>query len=105
MRNADEAIVSFFTHVVEKDPKYLAKLERESEFTIEGDRWEFKLPALYRFLQRFDQNFRNMTYTEFRQIIYFSRINQTMKQNSAEIIIVDNHSNVDNSLYALVWQE
>lgn len=105
MQPVEQALVSFFEQVAQKDKVQLKKLEQEHHFSVEQGRWYFTLPNLYFFLQRQDSIFSRIDYKQFRQLIFNSSINQTAKSYGAEITIADNQAKVDKSSYALVWQD
>jgi len=104
MQAIEQALISFFEKVVQKDKDQLIKLKKEQRFSMEQGRWCFTLPDLYFFLQHQDDIFNGIEYRQFRQLIFNSPINQTVKLLGAEITIIDNRAKVDQSTYALVWQ-
>jgi hypothetical protein len=104
MKAAEQALVSFFEQVAQKDKAQLKKLKQEQCFRVEQGRWCFTLPDLYFFLQHQDDVFSCIDYKQFRQLIFNSPINQTVKLHGAEITLTDNRAKVDKSSYALVWQ-
>jgi len=104
MKVLEDALISFFVQVAQKDKAQLIKLEQEQCFTLEQGRWCFTLLELYFFLQRQNDVFSCINYKQFRQLIFNSPINQTVKLFGAEITITDNRAKVDQSSYALVWQ-
>lgn len=104
MQVIERALVAFFECVAQKDSAQLTTLSQESCFAIEQGRWTFTLPDLYLFLQRQDDVFSTVTYSQFRSAIFNSTINQAVKLHGAEIIIAYNREKVDKSKYALVWQ-
>lgn len=104
MQTIEQALISFFEQVVQKNKAQLKKLTQQKCFSVEQERWCFTLPDLYVFLQHQDDVFSRIDYKQFRQLIFNSPINQTAKLYGAEIIITDNRAKVDKSSYALVWQ-
>ena len=104
MQAIEQALISFFEQVAQKDRSQLKKLKQEQSFCVEQERWCFTLPDLYFFLQHQDAGFSSIDYKQFRQLIFNSPINQTIKLQGAEITITDNRARVDRSIYALVWQ-
>ncbi len=104
MRAIEQALVSFFEQVARKDEAWLKALKRDERFAVGEERWRFTLPDLHLFLQHRDDVFSCIDYKQFRQLIFDSPINQTVKLHGAEIIIADNRANVNKSSYALVWQ-
>jgi len=103
MQAIEQALISFFEQVAQKDRSQLKKLKQEQRFCVEQRRWCFTLPDLYFFLQNQDDSFSCIDYRQFRQLIYNSPINQTVKLYGAEITISDNRASVDKSIYALAW--
>jgi hypothetical protein len=104
MQAIERALISFFEQVVKKDKDQLRKLKQEQCYSVEHGRWCFTLPDLYFFLQHQDAVYNSIDYKQFRQLIFNSPINQTVKLLGAEITIADNRAKVDQSTYALVWQ-
>lgn len=103
MPDIKQALISFFEQVAKKDKTQLKKIEQEKCFSMDKERWCFTLPDLYLFLLHQYKILNGIEYKKFRQLIYNSPINQTIKLYSAEIIITDNQYKVDKSGYALVW--
>ena len=104
MQPIEQALVSFFQQVAQKDEGQLKRLQQEQRFSMEPGRWCFSLPDLHRFLQHQDEAFSRIDYRQFRQLIFSSPINQTVKSYGAEITIAHNQGKVDRSSYALVWR-
>tara|TARA_B100000315_G_C14133788_1_gene388095 strand:+ start:66 stop:386 length:321 start_codon:yes stop_codon:yes gene_type:complete len=104
MQAIEQALISFFEQVAQKDKALLEKLKLEQCFSVGQGRWCFTLPNLYFFLQHQDDVFSGIDYEQFRQLIFNSPINQTVKSYGAEITIADNRVKVDKSSYALVWR-
>jgi len=105
MQAVEQALVSFFVRVAQKNTTQLKKLKQERNFRVEQERWCFTLPELHLFLQHQDAIICGIDYKIFRQLIYNSFINQTIKLYGAEIIINDNQEKVDKSVYALIWHD
>ena len=104
MHAIKQTLISFFEQVAKKDKTQLEKLKQESCFSVDQERWCFTLPDLHLFLQHQDNVLSCIEYKKFRQLIFNSPINQSVKLYGAEIIITDNQEKVDKSGYALVWQ-
>ena len=51
MQESQQALISFFQHVAEKNTAVLEKLKHEQCFNIEQNRWCFTLTDLHAFLQ------------------------------------------------------
>lgn len=104
MPAVEQALISFFGQVAQKDEAQLAMLKQNPSFRVEQGRWCFTLPDLFSYLQHQDGVFSGMEYKQFRQLVFNSPINQTTKLYGAEITITDNRAKVDQSGYALVWR-
>lgn len=104
MRAIEQALVSFFEQVAQKDEILLNKLRQESRFNLTPEHWCFTLPDFYSFLQRQDVSFRAIEYRQFRRALFNSPVNKTIEPYGAEIIIVDQRGKVDQSGYALIWR-
>ncbi len=104
MHTAEQALISFFERVAQKDKKQLKKLREEQRFSVDRECWFFSLPDLYSFLQFQDGVFHRINYKQFRQLVFNSPIHKNIKSFGAEIIIADNQGKVDKSGYVLVWQ-
>lgn len=105
MSPVEKAIVSFFESVARKEKTRLQELQQERHFSLEWGRWCFTLPDLHTFLQQQDEVFRGIEYKRFRQLIFNTAINRTVKGYGAEITIAENRDKVDQTLYALVWHK
>jgi len=103
MKSPEEALILFFTQVAQKNTSILTKLECEQCFDINEKRWQFFLPDLFTFLQKWDNSINKIDYDSFRKFLFNSPINQTVKTLGGEIVISQNHNNVDKSLYSLIW--
>lgn len=103
MTAEQQALLAFFEQVARKDQTLLDLLSQQSRFRLEPECWRFTLPDLHFFLQHQEDVFGSLNYKQFRQLIFSSPINQSVKSLGAEIIITDNHAKVDRSGYALVW--
>jgi hypothetical protein len=104
MHTTKQTLISFFNQVAQKNKIQLENIKQEPCFELEQERWCFTLPNLHSFLQRQNNVFSYIDYKKFRQLIYSTPINQSVKVYDAEIIIIDNQGKVDKSTYALVWQ-
>ena len=100
-----QSLISFFEQVAQKDTQQLQCLNQEHCFCLDGESWSFTLPDLHRFLQHQNEIFSSVEYPQFRQLLFSSPINQTTKKYGAHIIIHHNLYKVDQSLYAMEWQE
>ena len=103
MSISEQALVSFFVQVAQKDQDQLEKLKCEKSFSVSNERWCFTLPDLYSFLRDHDSEFRRIEYKHFLQMLFNCLINQTIKAYGAEITIIKNLGKIDKSSYALVW--
>lgn len=103
MPDLPQELLRFFERVARKDPELLGKLEEEPGFELEPGCWYFTLPGLHAFLQGHDPAFCAVEYGQFRQLVFQSAINQTLKSHGAEITLHVNRGKVDQSRYALTW--
>ncbi|QMU61129.1 MAG: hypothetical protein GKR92_05210 [Gammaproteobacteria bacterium] len=103
MQATEKALINFFEQVALKNKALLTQIEIEQSFDIDNKRWQFTLPNLHSFLQNQNNVFSSVDYLTFRNILYNSPINQTVKIHGAEINISDNQAKVDKSRYALIW--
>lgn len=104
MQEIQQTLIEFFEQVAQKNIAQLEKLKQEQCFSIDDDCWQFTLPDLCSFMQQ-NASFSSLEYKQFRQLLFNSPINQTIKSHGAEIIIKENLNNVDKSTYALTWQD
>jgi len=103
MQSIQQALISFFEQVAEKNNSLFTNLKQEQSFTVEQYCWSFTLPSLHAYLQHQDDMFRRIEYKQFRQLIFSSPINQAVKLHGAEITIAENRGKVDKSTYVMVW--
>jgi len=103
LQDIQQALISFFEQVALKNNAQLDKLKQQQCFSIDINGWQFTLPDLYSYLQQQVIATSNIEYKEFRQLIFNSPINQTVKSHGAIIIIKENLNQVDKSTYALIW--
>ena len=103
MQSIQQALISFFEHVAQKNNSQLTNLKQEQGFTVEQYCWSFTLPKLYDYLQHQDDTFKHIGYKQFRQLIFSCPINQAVKMHGAEITIAENRNKVDKSTYTMVW--
>ena len=103
MQSIQQALVTFFEQVAEKNSSLFTNLKQEQSFTVEPHCWSFTLPSLHAYLQHQDDMFNRIEYKQFRQLIFSSPINQSVKIHGAEITITENRGKVDKSTYAMIW--
>ncbi|MGH1538478.1 MAG: hypothetical protein ACRBDX_10620 [Gammaproteobacteria bacterium] len=103
MQATQQTLIYFFEQVAQKNNAQLTNLRKNKDFILDSECWRFTLPNLYSHLKDLNDDFNSLSYQQFRQLIFNSPINQTVKLNGAEIIISDNQTKVDQSNYALVW--
>ena len=103
MQSIQQALVTFFEQVAEKNSSLFTNLKQEQSFTVEPHCWSFTLPSLHAYLQHQDDMFNRIEYKQFRQLIFSSPINQSVKLHGAEITITENRGKVDKSTYAMIW--
>jgi len=103
MQDTHRGLITFFDKIAKKDSVLLEKLRHDPHFQIDSKAWQFTLPALFSFLQSNEDDYSEIDYIQFRKILFQCPINQTIKNNRAQIIISKNCNNVDESNYKLVW--
>lgn len=103
MPEIEQTLMAFFSRVAQRDQPLLDSLEQAQAFSFNQDRWCFTLPNLYHFLIEHDDEFSGIDYGDFRQLVFKSPINETIKPLGAHIDIEDNQYKVDKSTYALIW--
>ena len=99
----EQVLLAFFQRVARREPAQLQCLERHPGFVLESERWCFKLPDLYIYLQRHEPGFHDVDYRRFRGLLFGCPVNRTIALLGAQVIIADNRRKVDRSTYALVW--
>jgi len=105
MKTEQEVLISFFQQVARRDADLIGSLSQQLNFRIDTMRWEFSLPNLHEFLRYYEAVFEHTDYPTFRRLLYQSPINQQIEYCNAKIIITDNRAHVDESTYALVWND
>lgn len=103
--DTQEALVNFFYQVACKNSRQLEQLSQQPGFRVEDSSWYFNLPDLYDYLCRQQHCFDSLEYPQFRRLIFNSPINATTRPYGAHIVIADNRYQVDQSEYAMIWQE
>lgn len=104
MQALQNSLVSFFEQVARRDKPLLRELAKQQAFALSPDRWLFTLPDLFSFLQKRHKTLTAIGYKAFRRAIYAAPINAAIKNLDAEIVIDQNHGQVDKSVYALRWR-
>ena len=79
MQAIQQALISFFEQVAQKDEVQLNNLKLDQCFSVDNESWCFTLPNLYSYLQLQDDVFNRIDYQQFRQILFNSPINQAAK--------------------------
>lgn len=105
MSATEQALISFFILAAQKEQSLIRRLEENPSFILTPQQWSFTLPSLFTFLQSNEYVFSRLNYKDFKQLIYNSPINRSVKVYFAEIIIDDNQCKVDHSIYSLLWQK
>ncbi|VAX01835.1 hypothetical protein MNBD_GAMMA22-169 [hydrothermal vent metagenome] len=95
-----DIVLNFFVKIIKQDIETLNRinlLNTELYFDTETNYLVFSLPALHQFLN--DQL--QLSYLEFRKIIYQSSINTDLSQSAAKIEVHQSSYKVNTSLYVL----
>ena len=101
----DEILITFFKKVAKKDKTEFNHLKKSKYFQTKSDRCCFTLPKLFLYLQENNYINHEVEYKQFRQKLYSCPINYHLKNMRAEIVVSKNNSNVDRSLYCLIWKQ
>ena len=98
-------LITFFQRVANKEQEELKNLHSNSDFKLKANHWYFTLPNLFSYLLSQNIIGREVSYTQFRKQLFNCPINQTLKELDAEVKLYDNKTNVDKSVYVLVWNK
>lgn len=101
MDNQHHFILTLFQQFIAGDAALTQKLLENTQFQVEHRSWHFKLPDLFAFCQHQNPGYAELSYKQFRHMLFNSPINQLLKEQAAEIVISNNAFNVDQSTYAL----
>ena len=105
METRQQALLDFFILAACKDKTLLAQLQQIRGFTIDKTHWQFTLPDLYHFLHTGNTAFAAIDYKEFRRLLFNTPVNELLRDYHAEVVISENKGKVDESSYALAWQD
>lgn len=94
-------LLDFFTAIWNKDTE-LCRGIVDAEANLYFDRGEliFSLFGLHQALS-LQRGFPSLSYAEFRQRLYASRLNSDLAEMGAKIMVMDSSGKVDSSLYRL----
>ena len=71
-------------------------------FETSVDSWQFELPDLYQFCCQTQQDFADLEYLQFRQILYRYPTNQILSGSGGRIELVEDMGHIDRNRYALL---
>ncbi len=94
-------VLQFFNRIIKADTDIIKSITVfQGELFLEQNNqvFIFSLPALHKILSHELQ----VSYLEFRQLLYQGTFNQVLKSYGAKIDIHQSHQNINNSLYKLV---
>ena len=99
-------ILQLFSLFLSQDTELLTRLRAapnatQSGFYLSQTEWHFRLPELHQLLRQQHPPFENMTYPQFRQLIFNNPFNHDLNRLNAEIIIIKNRHKVDLTVYAI----
>ena len=66
------------------------------------DSWQFELPDLYQFCCQSQQDFADLEYLQFRQMLYRYPTNQILSSSGGRFELVEDTGHVDRNRYALL---
>ena len=91
-------ILSFFSSILKKDPEHYARVNAAiSNIGFDGECLVFDLPSLYGFIFPNDE----LSFIEFKQILYGSELNKQLTAQGGKVVVIDNKGNINQSLYGL----
>ena len=96
MNDSVQGFLSCCQLVLQGDAQLLAQL-RAQGFVCAAGRWDFSLPALHAYLSGEG----DVDYRRWLRQLYASEINARLREQGAEIVILDNRGKLDSSLYGL----
>ena len=100
MNQADSysKILDFFNGILNEDTKLCARVNATTtSLYFKQGRIVFDLPSLYGFIFSTDE----LSFIEFKQLLYASKLNKQLLSRGVKVIIIDNKGNVNKSLYGL----
>ncbi len=71
-------------------------------FVITASSWQFELPDLYRFCCQTAQDFAELEYLQFRQILYQYPTSQIISRSGGRFELVADRGHIDRNRYALL---
>jgi hypothetical protein len=93
-------LLGYCQRVLRAEPGLIAQLIAAG-FVCEAGDWQFSLPALHGFICSQLVQTTAPSYRQFLQQLYASDLNQRLREQGAEITLLDNHGKVSRSLYGL----
>ena len=72
-------------------------------FELDDAQWRFSLPDLHAFLQWHCEPVASMDYRTFRRQLFQCPVNTDLARLDCRLVIIDNRTKVDLSVYALEW--
>jgi len=71
-------------------------------FETSVDSWQFELPDLYQFCCQTQQDFAELEYLQFKQILYQYPTNQILSSSGGRFELVEDMGHIDRNRYALL---
>ena len=71
-------------------------------FETSADSWQFELPDLYQFCCQTQQDFTDLEYLQFRQVLYRYPTNQILSSSGGRFELVEDMGHIDRNRYALL---
>ena len=71
-------------------------------FETSVDSWQFELPDLYQFCCQSQQDFADLEYLQFRQVLYQYPTNQILSSSGGRFELVEDMGHIDRNRYALL---
>jgi len=91
-------VLSFFSGILKEDPELYARINAATtKIYFEQAELVFDLRSLYDFIFSSDE----LSFVEFKQLLYASELNKQLTSLGAKVVLVDNKGNINKSLYGL----
>ena len=101
MNDHQAQLLKLFTALLETQRTDQDSLNASGMSIIE-DQCHFSIPNLFHFAQSFDDQFKTLSYSQFRSTLFKTPINEHLSTLNAQIVIIQNRHKVDLSTYGLV---
>ena len=88
----------FFNGILKESPELYARINAlTTNIYFSNGGLVFDLPSLYGFIFSSDE----LSFREFKQLLYASELNKQLTSVGAKVVLLDNKGNINQSLYGL----